>query len=97
MVRRQGGRILGLCGGYQMLGRTIADLLGMEGRTGAVPGLGLLDIDTVLAGKKRLGEVSGIELATGMPVTGYEMHLGTTSGPTADAAPGRRGRGLCQR
>jgi adenosylcobyric acid synthase len=78
---RQGGRILGLCGGYQMLGRTIADPLGMEGRKQTIPGLGLLDIDTVLTGEKRLRAVSGIELASGMPVAGYEMHLGETTGP----------------
>ena len=79
--RRQGGQILGLCGGYQMLGRTISDPLGMEGSQRTIPGLGLLDIDTVLTGTKRLGEVSGVELATGMPVKGYEMHLGETTGP----------------
>jgi adenosylcobyric acid synthase len=78
--RRHGGRILGLCGGYQMLGRTIADPLGMEGPARTVPGLGLLDIDTVLTGSKRLRQAVGIELATGMPVEGYEMHLGTTKG-----------------
>src|SRR4029077_17867392 len=78
---RQGGQILGLCGGYQMLGRTIADPVGVEGRKQTAPGLGLLGIDTVLTGAKRLGEVSGVELATGMPVTGYEMHLGETTGP----------------
>ena len=79
--RRHGGRILGLCGGYQMLGRTIADPLGIEGRAATVPGLGLLDVDTMLGIQKRLQSVTGIELATGLPVTGYEMHLGTTTGP----------------
>ena len=79
---RQGGRILGICGGYQMLGRSIADPLGMEGRIETVRGLGLLDIDTVLTGAKRLGETAGVELASGMPVTGYEMHLGKTTGPS---------------
>jgi adenosylcobyric acid synthase len=78
---RQGGQILGLCGGYQMLGRTIADPLGVEGRKQTVPGLGLLEIDTVLTGAKRLGEASGVELTTGTPVKGYEMHLGESSGP----------------
>ncbi len=78
---RQGGRVLGLCGGYQMLGRTIADPLGREGRTATVPGLGLLDIDTVLGGEKRLAKVSGRDVATEMPVAGYEMHLGITTGP----------------
>ncbi len=79
--RRHGGQILGLCGGYQMLGRTIADPLGMEGRTATVRGLGLLEIDTALGGEKRLESIAGVELATGMPVSGYEMHLGTTTGP----------------
>jgi adenosylcobyric acid synthase len=79
--RRQGGRILGLCGGYQMLGRSIADPLGVEGRKQMVTGLGLLEIETVLTGTKRLTESSGVELATAMPVRGYEMHLGETSGP----------------
>ena len=79
--RRHGGYILGLCGGYQMLGRTIADPSGIEGRRAAAPGLGLLDVDTVLGVEKRLQSAAGIELATGLPVRGYEMHLGTTSGP----------------
>ncbi len=79
--RRHGGKVIGVCGGYQMLGRTIADPLGMEGRPATLPGLGLLEIDTVLTREKRLGEVSGIELATGTPVAGYEMHLGETAGP----------------
>src|SRR5271165_3391682 len=79
--RRHGGRILGLCGGYQMLGDSIADPLGVEGRKQKVPGLGLLDIETVLTDTKRLAETSGVELATGMPVAGYEMHLGETTGP----------------
>jgi adenosylcobyric acid synthase len=79
--RRQGGRILGLCGGYQMLGQTITDRFGMEGRKETVEGLGLLEVDTVLDGAKRLAETTGIELATHMPVKGYEMHLGMTTGP----------------
>ena len=79
--RRQGGRILGVCGGYQMLGRTIADPLGTEGRRETVPGLGLLDIDTVLGAEKRLGLAAGLDIATGTPVEGYEIHLGRTTGP----------------
>jgi adenosylcobyric acid synthase len=79
--RRQGGKILGICGGFQMLGRTITDPLGVEGPQQRVPGLGLLDIETVLCGTKRLTETAGIEHSTGMPVRGYEMHLGVTSGP----------------
>ena len=79
--RRHGGHILGLCGGYQMLGRTIADPSGIEGRKATVPGLGLLDVDTVLGAEKRLESAAGVELASGMPVSGYEMHLGATTGP----------------
>jgi adenosylcobyric acid synthase len=79
--RRQGGHILGLCGGYQMLGRHIADPQGIEGPPGEAPGLGLLEIETVLGGAKRLAEAAGREVASGLPVRGYEMHVGATSGP----------------
>jgi adenosylcobyric acid synthase len=79
--RRQGGQILGLCGGYQMLGRTIADPLGVEGRSEMVAGLGLLEVNTMLGGEKRLRHAAGTDIATGMSVAGYEMHLGETSGP----------------
>ena len=79
--RRQGGRILGLCGGYQMLGQTITDRFGIEGRNETAEGLGLLEVDTILGSTKRLVETAGIELSTGMPVKGYEMHLGSTTGP----------------
>jgi adenosylcobyric acid synthase len=78
---RQRRRVLGLCGGFQMLGRSLCDPLGTEGRAGKVPGLGFLDIDTVLGGAKRLAAAAGVDIATGMPVSGYEMHLGTTTGP----------------
>ena len=78
---RHGGRILGLCGGYQMLGRTIADPHGIEGPKGTTSGLGLLDLDTVLTRDKRLVLTNGFELETEMPVQGYEMHLGVTTGP----------------
>ena len=56
---RRGGRVLGVCGGYQMLGRRVADPQGIEGPPGAVEGLGLLDVETVLTGEKTLGEVEG--------------------------------------
>jgi adenosylcobyric acid synthase len=79
--RRQGGQILGICGGYQMLGRHIADPDGIEGPPGEMAGLGLLDIETVLGRGKRLAEVAGRDVATGTPVRGYEMHLGVTTGP----------------
>jgi adenosylcobyric acid synthase len=78
---RRGGRVLGLCGGFQMLGQTIADPDGIEGRPGTSAGLGLLDLDTVLAGDKRLEAVDGRDLLSGEPVAGYEMHIGRTTGP----------------
>lgn len=92
---RQGRPVLGLCGGYQILGRTIADPDGIEGPAGSVAGLGLLDVDTVLTPDKRLVEVQGRSLADGKPFQGYEMHMGRTDGPdTARAvvafADGRR-------
>ncbi|MGB8275891.1 MAG: cobyric acid synthase [Alphaproteobacteria bacterium] len=78
---RRGGRIIGLCGGYQMLGRHIADPGGIEGAAREVKGLGLLDVATVLGPVKTLGERTGADVATGEPVAGYEMHMGATEGP----------------
>ncbi|MCK0196564.1 cobyric acid synthase [Ancylobacter sp. 6x-1] len=77
---RRGGRVLGLCGGYQMLGRSIADPEGIEGHAGTVPGLGLLDVETVLSGVKRLVPIAGITF-DGRPFRAYEMHMGVTTGP----------------
>jgi adenosylcobyric acid synthase len=77
---RRGGRVLGLCGGYQMLGRTVADPEGIEGPSGSVPGLGLLDVETTLVPRKRLEPVTG-ETRDGAPFAGYEMHMGITTGP----------------
>ncbi len=82
--RRRGGAVLGLCGGFQMLGRRIADPGGVEGPPGAVEGLGLLEVETVLGGDKRLEAVDGESTADGVPFRGYEMHLGRTTG--ADTA-----------
>ncbi|MDO8607786.1 MAG: cobyric acid synthase [Phaeospirillum sp.] len=80
---RRGGRVLGICAGYQMLGQSIADPLGVEGPAGSVAsGLGLLAVDTVMAGDKVLTEVSGLD-AEGVAVRGYEMHMGRTTGPDA--------------
>jgi len=78
--RRRGGNVLGICGGYQMLGRGIADPGGHEGAAGSSAGLSLLDIDTVLGAAKRLGLASGSAITSGAPVSGYEMHLGVTTG-----------------
>ncbi|KQZ73689.1 cobalamin biosynthesis protein CobQ [Sphingopyxis sp. Root214] len=77
---RRGGLIVGLCGGYQMLGCRIADPLGIEGAPAEVEGLGLLDVETTLSPAKTLRHVQGTAL--GAAVEGYEMHMGETSGPT---------------
>jgi adenosylcobyric acid synthase len=77
---RRGGRVLGICGGYQMLGRTIADPDGIEGEPASVAGLGLLDIATVLGGDKRLEHVEGRLARLDAPISGYEMHVGRTEG-----------------
>jgi len=78
---RRGGRVLGLCGGYQMLGRRIADPDGVEGPATEVAGLGLLDIETVLTGDKRLSPVRGALVGDDAAVAGYEMHGGRSFGP----------------
>ncbi|MCJ2103117.1 cobyric acid synthase [Methylobacterium sp. E-046] len=80
---RRGGRVLGLCGGYQMLGRSLADPHGIEGAPRTVPGLGLLEVDTVMTPQKRLAAVTGTSLPDGVPFAGYEMHIGATEGPDA--------------
>jgi adenosylcobyric acid synthase len=78
---RRGGHVLGLCGGYQMLGRTIADPGGVDGRAGTVDGLGLLDIATTMSGDKSTTLVRGTHCATGATIEGYEIHLGRSDGP----------------
>jgi adenosylcobyric acid synthase len=78
---RRGGRVLGLCGGFQMLGRRIADPEGLEGEPGVVAGLGLLDVETVMTAEKRLQQVEAVHLATRTCVSGYEIHIGRTEGP----------------
>lgn len=78
---RRGGRVLGICGGYQMLGTQISDPLGIEGAATTVQGLGFLDVQTQMSPQKRLARTSAIYLPTGDAVEGYEIHLGQTSGP----------------
>ncbi len=80
---RRGGHVLGLCGGYQMLGRTIGDPAGLEGAPGEAPGLGLLDLRTTLLAEKSVRLAQGREVLSGLPVAGYEIHLGRTDGPDA--------------
>jgi len=78
---RRGGHVLGLCGGYQMLGRHLSDPNGVDGPSGEVEGLGLLNVTTVMGGDKRLRHCVATTLPDGEPVTGYEIHMGQTDGP----------------
>ena len=78
---RAGGRVLGLCGGYQMLGRRVRDPRGVDGPAGEAPGLGLLDVETVMGGEKSVRPVRGTCARSGVPLAGYEIHMGATTGP----------------
>ena len=78
---RRGGHVLGICGGYQMLGTEIIDDDGIEGAPSRVAGLGLLDVRTVMAPQKRLALSNATYLHSGDPVSGYEIHIGVTDGP----------------
>ncbi|NKL96389.1 cobyric acid synthase [Rhizobium leguminosarum] len=82
---RRGGRVIGICGGYQMLGRTVHDPLGIEGGTFEAPGLGLLDIETEMAPEKivRNSQAYSTEYDDA-PLAGYQIHLGVTRGPDCD-------------
>ena len=81
---RYGGKLLGICGGLQMLGTRIVDPLGLEGPAGESEALGLLDFDTVLEADKQLRNVTGRLLPGGVPVSGYEIHAGVSSGPALE-------------
>lgn len=78
---RRGGHVVGLCGGYQMLGRSVADPGGVEGPAGREAGLGLLNVETTLVANKTTSFTKGVHRETGTPVEGYEIHLGETLGP----------------
>jgi adenosylcobyric acid synthase len=78
---RRGGRVLGICGGYQMLGQMISDPDGIEGTPGDSAGLGLLDVVTQMTGDKRLTSVHAVHVDTELPFEGYEIHIGRTVGP----------------
>ncbi len=84
---RYGGKVIGLCGGYQMLGRAINDPLGLEGQPGSTPGLGVLECLTTLESEKQLRNVSGHLALPGKPaMNGYEIHLGVTRGDGLERA-----------
>lgn len=78
---RRAGHVLGICGGYQMLGRIVRDPLGIEGPAGETEGLGLLDVTTEMTPDKRLTRTRALHAATGLEVEGYEIHIGATTGP----------------
>ncbi len=82
---RSGGRIIGICGGYQILGKTISDPSGVDGESGSAKALGLLDVETVMTDTKRVTPVEGKCARTGEPITGYEIHMGQTTGPDTQA------------
>ena len=83
---RYGGKVIGLCGGFQMLGRLLSDPAGLEGRPGSMAGLGLLDCETTLEAEKQLRNVTGTLKvgAGGTAMQGYEIHMGVTRGPALD-------------
>ncbi|MBK1665406.1 cobyric acid synthase CobQ [Rhodospirillum rubrum] len=78
---RRGGRVVGLCAGFQMLGKVVRDPEGIEGPPGETAGLGLLDIETVIGGEKHLVDIAVTDRRSGQPIRGYEMHMGRTTGP----------------
>ena len=77
---RRGGLVMGICGGYQMLGRSIADPDGIEGAPGKSDGLGLLDVDTVMTARKTLTRVNARDIVSDRALSGYEIHIGETEG-----------------
>ncbi|MDF1720955.1 MAG: cobyric acid synthase [Minwuia sp.] len=78
---RRGGHVLGLCGGYQMLGMMVHDPDGIEGPPGSEPGLGLLQVETLMHPAKQTRAVTGTHPASGAGIRGYEIHIGATDGP----------------
>ncbi|MEO6607803.1 MAG: cobyric acid synthase [Aestuariivirga sp.] len=78
---RRGGHVLGLCGGYQMLGRLIHDPKGLEGKAGTVAGLDLLDVETTLLPEKTTVETEAVHALSGSYIKAYQIHLGQTTGP----------------
>ncbi|MCA1494164.1 cobyric acid synthase [Sinorhizobium alkalisoli] len=84
---RRGGRVIGLCGGYQMLGSRVTDPLGIEGSEREIAGLGLLAVETEMAPEKTVRNSRAWSLQHDVALEGYEIHLGRTTGPDCDRAP----------
>ena len=78
---RYGGKMIGVCGGFQMLGQVVHDPLGLEGAPGDADGFAWLDMETTFAAEKQLTQVEGVLSGTHASVTGYEIHMGVSSGP----------------
>lgn len=81
---RYSGKVIGICGGFQMLGNKICDPHGIEGSPGDSDAMGLLDMITTLQNQKQLHRVSGELQIANEPVSGYEIHMGSTTGPALD-------------
>jgi adenosylcobyric acid synthase len=84
--RRAGGWILGVCGGYQMLGLRIVDTYGVESEQNEIVALGLLPIETIFQREKVIERVFAVHLSSGLPVEGYEIHAGRITGAGASGA-----------
>jgi len=78
---RRGGHVLGICGGYQMLGQVVRDPDGVDGASGETEGLGFLDVETVMSPAKRLAVSDAVHVPSGTGFAGYEIHMGQTLGP----------------
>ena len=83
---RGGGRVLGICGGFQLLGRRVHDPAGVDGPPGRAEALGLLDVETTMVADKTVRTVTGVCALSGVPVSGYEIHAGRTRGPDCERA-----------
>jgi adenosylcobyric acid synthase len=81
---RYGGKVIGICGGFQMLGASVADPYGVEGEPGQSRGLGLLEMHTELTQDKRLAQVSGRCAFADASASGYEIHMGVSTGPALE-------------
>ena len=92
---RYGGKVIGVCGGLQMLGQAVHDPLGLEGPAGTSPGLGVLDYETVLEADKQLRNVTGVLHLDAVPIEGYEIHAGVTTGAALARPAVRLADGRC--
>ncbi|MDO7910113.1 cobyric acid synthase [Pseudomonas monteilii] len=92
---RYGGKVIGVCGGLQMLGQAVHDPLGLEGPAGTSPGLGVLDYETVLEADKQLRNVTGVLHLDAVPIEGYEIHAGVTTGAALERPAVRLADGRC--